>query len=173
MRYWIIKMLCSRSSSTCVQWQSWWHSRSPCWLLVSPTPPVKGGNNSVRGSKIDSLTEKNICLVVKRLIMNSTCKGEIVASSPPDSEISLWSLSNCWIWSSMLLSKFCNIFSYILPSNSLLNASPVFLPSLSLPAVWCWTWWGPCPPPSPLQSTPPYPGRQASGRKTLKWSRTY
>ena len=111
--------------------------------------------------------------MVKRLIMNFTCKGEIVASSPPDSEISLWSLSNCWIWSSMLLSKFCNIFSYILPSNSLLNASPVFLPSLSLPAVWCWTWWGPCPPPSPLQSTPPYPGRQASGRKTLKWSRTY
>lgn len=115
----------------------------------------------------------NICLVLKRLIMNSTCKGEIVASSPPDSEISLWSLSNCWIWSSMLLSKFCNIFSNILPSNSLLNAYPVFLPSLSLPAVWCWTWWGPCPPPSPLQSTPPYPGRQASGRKTLKWSRTY
>ena len=62
--------------------------------------------------------------------MNSTCKGEIVASSPPDSEISLWSLSNCWIWSSMLLSKFCNIFSYILPSNSLLNASPVFLTSI-------------------------------------------
>ena len=41
--------------------------------------------------------------------MRWTCKGEIVLSSPPDSEISLCSLSSCWIWSSMLLSIFCKL----------------------------------------------------------------
>ena len=50
--------------------------------------------------------------------MEATCKGEMVVSSPPDSEISLWSLSSCWIWSSMLLSKFYKIFIEIPLSHS-------------------------------------------------------
>ena len=96
-----------------------------------------------------------------------TCNGEMVVSSPPDSEISLWSLSSCWIWSSMLLSKFykISIETPLPPSSWSWSSRP--------PAVWCWTWRGPCPPPSPPRSTPPCQGRQQSHRKgtLLKWSK--
>ena len=83
-----------------------------------------------------------------------------MVSSPPDSEISLWSLSSCWIWSSMLLSKFYKISFEMQPSPSPLTSSP------QPPAVWCWTWWGPGPPPSPPRSTPPCQGRQLRSQET-------